>query len=81
MTLSLCTTLFILLVIGARPISTDIFVRNGTRVWLVGHQRGWFGDFLRTMSGIGSQDPMKGQFRSRRFVRRSHAIMWAATSQ
>ena len=36
MTISLCTTLFISLVIGARPIQTDIVVRNGTSVWLVG---------------------------------------------
>ena len=36
MTLSLCTALFVSLVIGARPIQTDIVVRNGTTVWLVG---------------------------------------------
>lgn len=36
MTISLCTTLFVSLVIGARPIQTDIVVRNGTSVWLVG---------------------------------------------
>jgi len=36
MTISLCTTLFVSLVIGACPIQTDIVVRNGTSVWLVG---------------------------------------------
>ncbi len=35
MTLLLCTALFISLVIGARPIQTDIIVRDGTSVWLV----------------------------------------------
>ena len=34
-TLLLCTALFISLVIGARPIQTDIIVRDGTSVWLV----------------------------------------------
>ena len=36
LTISLCTALFVSLVIGARPIQTDIVVRNGTSVWLVG---------------------------------------------
>ncbi len=36
MTISLCTGLFVFLVIGARPIQTDIVVRDGTNIWLVG---------------------------------------------